>query len=68
MLLVVKRLMKKIVIIYEDNEKDEKYVYEIVKDSEFWNQNNMYFQGNFDKCYNVLNMTFTERNFASNGK
>lgn len=54
---------EKIVIIYEDNEKDEKYVYEIVKESEFWNQNNMYFQGNFDKCYNVLNMTFTERNF-----
>lgn len=58
-----KKIDEKIVIIYEDNEKDEKYVYEIVKDSEFWNQNNMYFQGNFDKCYNVLNMTFTERNF-----
>lgn len=58
-----KKIDEKIVIIYDDNEKDEKYVYEIVKDSEFWNQNNMYFQGNFDKCYNVLNMTFTERNF-----
>ena len=58
-----KKIDEKIVIIYEDNEKDEKYVYEIIKDSEFWNQNNMYFQGNFDKCYNVLNMTFTERNF-----
>ncbi len=58
-----KKIDEKIVIIYEDNEKDEKYVYEIVKESEFWNQNNMYFQGNFDKFYNVLNMTFTERNF-----
>ena len=61
--IICKKIDEKIVIIYEDNEKDEKYVYEIVKDSEFWNQNNMYFQGNFDKCYNVLNMTFTERNF-----
>lgn len=58
-----KKIDEKIVIIYEDNEKDEKYTFEIVKESEFWNQNNMYFQGNFDKCYNVLNMTFTERNF-----
>ena len=38
-----KKIDEKIVII-TNNEKDEKYTFEIVKDSEFWNQNNIIFK------------------------
>ncbi len=54
-----KKVDEKIIIIYKDNEKDVKYTFEIVKDSDFWNQYGIYFQNNLVKCYDVLMMTFT---------
>jgi len=52
----------KIIVIYIDNENNDKYIFEIVTDSDFWKQYGMYFQNNLDKCYDVLMMAFTENN------
>lgn len=50
----------KIIITYINNENNDKYIFHIVKDSDFWNQYGIYFQNNLVKCYDVLMMTFTE--------
>jgi hypothetical protein len=52
----------KIIVIYIDNENNDKYIFEIVTDSDFWKKYGMYFQNNLDKCYDVLMMAFTENN------
>ena len=55
---------EKIIIIYIDNENNDKYIFEIVTDSDFWKKYGMYFQNNLGKCYDILLMAFTENNVS----
>ena len=55
---------EKIIIIYIDNENNDKYIFEIVTDSDFWKKYGMYFQNNLRKCYDILLMAFTENNVS----
>ena len=53
---------EKVIIIYMDNENNDKYTFDIVKDCEFWKRSGMYFQNDLEKCYDILMMAFTENN------